>query len=264
MADKYLGSQERNRSLRDDRVIHWLEIIKRGEWKLTESCIVFDTEGRLINGQHRLTAIYLGGVTCDAAVMRNVPAETQDVMDSGLNRRTNDALAMRGEKNAFALAAGLRWEHRLRYIEARDGADEAVHYAGGSRPTTPHLIAIFDENPELWREMAKLSQGVARATNMRNGVACGVFYRLFTIDADDAANFHEKLVTGAGLEEGDPILQLRSVLAPQRRLRGEKMPDYREVAVTYKAWNLWRDGDRRGNLTWHFGGAHREAFPVPR
>jgi hypothetical protein len=263
LADKWLSSQERNRAPREDRVAFWLDIIQRGEWRITNDCITFDPEGRLTNGQHRLAAIHLSGVTCEAGVMRNLPAEAQDIMDSGLVRRTNDALEMRGEKNAFVLAGGLRWEHRLRYIAANPESD-AVHYSQGQRPSTPQLLEVFDEDPEMWREMASIGQGLNRIVGMRSSLGACAMHRFWRLSADDAAGFHEGLTTGVNLQEGDPILQLRSALTQSKRRRGERMPDYREMALVCKAWNLWRVGDRRGVLTWHFGGVNREPFPIPR
>lgn len=56
MADKYLSTMTRNRKLRDSAVVRFCHIIERGEWRLTTDAIGFDSNGHLINGQHRLTA----------------------------------------------------------------------------------------------------------------------------------------------------------------------------------------------------------------
>jgi len=267
MADKYLGTQERNRHLNEGRVAFWVDVIQRGEWKITNDCVAFDVAGNLINGQHRLAAIHLSGQTCPIGVMRNLPDETQDVMDSGLIRRTQDALAMRHERNAFNLAAGLRWEFRLRYIEENDRDSGAVHYAKpGDRPSTIQLLAVFEEDPEMWREMTSLGVGTARLFGSRSGIMIAALRRFWLASTTDAEGFHERLTTGANLKEGDPILQLRDVLSPQRKRQGrfERMADYRELAYICKAWNMWRDGDQRQRLTWHFGGTSREEFPIPR
>jgi hypothetical protein len=172
---------------------------------------------------------------------------------------------MRDEKNAFTLAGGLRWEHRLRYIEGLDKDADNVHYSSSvDRATTLELLAIFDEGPQLWRDMAAIGQSLNRQAGLRTGLACAVLHRFWLLSPEDGGAFVEALITGANLGPKHPILQLRNVLNPQRRNRTERMPDYREMALVIKAWNLWREGDERGNLTWHFGGSHREAFPIPR
>jgi hypothetical protein len=270
LADKWLSAQVRNRDLREERVEHLCHVIERGEWELTNDAIAFDAEGQLLNGQHRLTAIVVMQETLPLVVLRNLPPKVQDVMDTGLQRKTADALRMRGEKNTFALAAGLRWEHRLRWLveEAEDRGTDAVHHRQ-DRASTVQLLRIFDEDPDGFREFTSDSQQFGRNVGMRNGLGIAIRRRLYALSAEDYADFAEKLLTGAHMAKNDPILQLRNVLINQSSSRGRRgassrMPDYREAAVIIKAWNLYREGDTRSNLVWHFGGAHREAFPVPR
>jgi hypothetical protein len=270
MADKWLGTQTRNRTLREDRVRFWVEVIRRGEWKLTNDCIAFDTDGALTNGQHRLYAIHVSGETLPLGVMRNLEPEAQDIMDSGLQRKTRDALALRDEKNSTNLAAGLAWEHRLRFINARQHelGEPVAHYGFGSnRPSTPTLLHIFDEDTELWREMVKVGAGLNRLVGIRVSLATAGMRRFWNIDANDAEAFHEKLASGSNLDQDDPILQLRNLLAGGARpsRHRERMPDYREMALLIKAWNLWREGNRVGVLVWRYGGAnHGEMFPMPK
>jgi hypothetical protein len=263
MADKWLGTQERNRDLVDSRVRWLLEIIERGEWELMNDAISFDAEGHLLNGQHRLTAIVVSEQTLPLVVLRGLPPKVQDVMDTGLVRRTADALKMRGEVNVFVVAAALRWEHRLRRMD--EDPTDVMSYGthGANRPTTPQLLAIFDEDPETWREMVRIAAAMSKHVRVRPGVGTAVFRRLFILDPDDAAAFHEALITGVNLEADHPVLQLRGLLMPTRT-RGGRMPDFKEAGLICKAWNLWRDGDRKGHLVWHYGGTQREPFPVPR
>jgi hypothetical protein len=263
LADKWLGTQERNRDIVNTRVRWLVSILEAGEWELTNDAISFDTEGRLLNGQHRLTAIVVAEQSAPVVVLRGLQPQVQDIMDTGLVRRTADALKMRGEVQVFAVAAALRWEHRLVHLEEDPTDQMSFGTHGENRPTTPHLLSIFDEDAERWREMVRVATAMSKHVRVRPGVTAAVFRRFFALDEDDAAAFHEALVTGANLEPNHPVLQLRNLLQPTRA-RGGRMPDFREAGLMCKAWNLWRDGDRKGSLVWHYGGTQREPFPIPR
>ena len=68
------------------------------------------------------------------------------------------------------------------------------------------------------------------------------------------------LASGAGLEEGSPILALR------RRLESTDgwMKDRPAVTAAWfiKAWNAWRAGREMQVLRWKVGGANPEPFPA--
>jgi hypothetical protein len=68
--------------------------------------ITFDVGGRLINGQHRLSAVCKAGGPAEFVVLRGVPASARDVMDMGRKRSVADALALdHGIKDGLAVAA---------------------------------------------------------------------------------------------------------------------------------------------------------------
>ena len=261
MADKYLGTQVHNRALRDQRVEYWVAIIGAGEWRVSNDAIAFDVGGHLINGQHRLTAVVVTGVTLEFIVARNLPTENQDIMDSGLTRATADALKLRGEVNVTALAAGLRWEAKLRMIGALPDASVITNKFPVS---TPQLLGIFAEDADTWRESVRKMQVIMRQVRIRPGPGTTLYRRFGQLDADHRDAFFYALTTGENLSGNDPILQLRNLLMNSHARGFKKMVDYREVALVTKAWNMWREGEHRGQLVWHYGATSREEFPLPR
>lgn len=265
MAGSWLETQQRNRGLRDSRVL-WLRgiISRKGEWKLSDSCIVFDTKGRLINGQHRLTAIEEGTVAVPVVVLRGVPTEAQNIMDTSLQRSIGDALKQeRNQSNVNALATGLRWIAQMNYIVASEGAD--VHYSNsGMVPTTPQLLAIFDECGEEVVDIVKWSTKYRIGLKLRPGPMVPIVMMQRKLSMEDTQVFWDSLLTGADLAKDSPLLLLRNALQNDARgFGGKKMPTYRQAALICKAWNLWREGDTRQSLTWHYGGRQKDTFPIP-
>lgn len=251
----------RNRDLRDSRVVHLVEAIKRDEWKLTGDAIVFDLDGVLLNGQHRLAACALAEQSIEVLVLRNVPRESQDVMDDTLRRGLGDALRLRGEHDVFRLGAGIAWYARMVYAEITG----VPHYADNARrPSIPQLLALFDENQGL-RECLSLSAPAMRALKLRPGPNLACYYRLSLINAEEAALFYDKLKTGEDLPAGSPILALRRY-STEEMIRGRgraRNPDFRWVAVVFKAWNAWREGRPIKVISYVYSPTTRELWPEP-
>ena len=91
----------------------------------------------------------------------------------------------------------------------------------------------------------------------------GLTYWLFTnIDVEDTEAFFARLIDGQDMSKGDPIYELRKALLNSRNVRGERSTSYL-VAITIKAWNKWRDGEKIDLLSYRRGGSSPEAFPEP-
>ena len=92
IAKKYLASNITNRRLRKDRVNAIARDIKNGNWKETHQGIAFDTNGDLIDGQHRLAAIVEADVGVYIDVARGLPYEIGSVIDTGSARTCRDSI----------------------------------------------------------------------------------------------------------------------------------------------------------------------------
>lgn len=61
-----------NRKVDPGTVLYYADQMASGEWKATGQPILFDTEGRLQDGQHRLLACVVSGVTFDSYVVTEI------------------------------------------------------------------------------------------------------------------------------------------------------------------------------------------------
>ena len=85
-ARKYLTQNIGNyRKLSMSKVKQYAEDMKNGRWELNGESIVFDENGVLKNGQHRLAGIVKAGVTVETAVTRGVKSDVV-VFDTGYVR----------------------------------------------------------------------------------------------------------------------------------------------------------------------------------
>jgi hypothetical protein len=262
MAKKWLGGNVDNRKLRESRVLFLARTLQSDDWDLTGDAIVFDDQGVLINGQHRLTAIVVSEIPARLLVLRGVPAKSQEVMDQGLSRNLADQLHRRGIQNTHTIAGALNWLYQMRYIEETGN----VHYANSSleRPSLRELLSLFENNLDLADE-AKTMGKLVYYLKIRPGPTLAIKHRLYEINRKETDLFFEKWQTGENMVRNDPIFRLREWCLTDARLRSVKgrAPAYRYVAYVLKAWNLWREGMPTLRLNWTFSPTKREPWPTP-
>lgn len=96
MAQEYLKFNTENyRSLNKLRVISYSNDMKAGKWQLNGEAIKFDTEGKLIDGQHRLQAIVRANVPVKMLVIRGIQ-EGVNLYDIGSTRSMGQIAKARG------------------------------------------------------------------------------------------------------------------------------------------------------------------------
>jgi len=111
LAEQWLGGKAHNRPIHNSNVQKFERLILNGDFKLTHQGIAFDDEDRLIDGQHRLWAIFNTGKAVEMFVSRGWPTETQQFVDQGLNRTALDILNLRNpetEASKYMLAVARR------------------------------------------------------------------------------------------------------------------------------------------------------------
>ncbi|WP_198284957.1 hypothetical protein [Saccharomonospora cyanea] len=239
MAEKWLAEKNtNNRPLSSQTVTSLARAIERGEWQLTHQGIAFDEDGLLVDGQHRLAAIKKAGVPVRISVTHGVPRSAFAVMDTGRKRTGRDALSLAGESNGTHLAAALRGLHL--YLTQPDSG-----WSGGtSQVTHLQLLSLLEEHPGM---RTAITQGlqISRAIKITvTAASIGWYVTRRERPEVDQTPWREGLITGAGLQVGDPRLTLRNTmldLAAGKRHR--KSDDSREHLLYYlKAWNAWVEG----------------------
>lgn len=147
MARNWLECNTKNRKLRPSFVEKLARDIENGKCMLTHQGIAFDSEGTLIDGQHRLHAICKANIPVQMMVTRGFAPNTISMVDIGTTRKLSDIIrwqtdeAWRNAKQVQALARFLIGEMmRLTHtptisdiIEFMDEYAPAMQYAYGFR-----------------------------------------------------------------------------------------------------------------------------------
>lgn len=88
-AEKWLEMNTGNRRIRPSHVRHLAKQMEMGRWMLSPEPIVF-TPNRLLDGQHRLSAVLMSGCTIEASVALVQNEDVFRVLDQGANRNISD------------------------------------------------------------------------------------------------------------------------------------------------------------------------------
>lgn len=109
MAEEWLKmntlGEHSNRKFRATHANTFAQEMRAGQWRLTHQGIAFGTSGRLLDGQHRLTAIIESQTTQPMLVFINAPEDTFDNFDRGASRNMADVL--RKDNTLVALAQAI-------------------------------------------------------------------------------------------------------------------------------------------------------------
>jgi hypothetical protein len=256
MASKLLDKNVKNRVVSKRNHATLVRSMTNGEWELNGEAIKIDTNGFVLDGQHRLHAILESGVTIRTFIIEGLPASTQDTMDTGKSRGLADVLTIRGEASATTVASIAR---RV-FIFRRHGLRAATV---ASYPTTVKEVLRFLDDNEWIKDLPTAAQRIGRTAKMPGSLAGLLMVAFSEVDRDDANDFFDKLSTGAGLAPGDPILALRKVLLTMHESRGTNNQTH-VAALAIKAWNKYRAGETVTLLKFAPGGSTPEKFPEPK
>lgn len=248
-AKEYLTHNENNRRLRRSIVTRYAKDMTAGRWLLSGDPIVFSYDGILRQGQHRLTACVEANVAFETLVMRNADANAYKVMDTGEKRTLADILDHMGHVSSPHLAAAITLSWRWDTGQIR----------GTIQPTRQEALAWFDANPSV-KDCLNLSSRVYDF--IPRSQAAALAFRFRQVDEEASGLFFERLATGAGLADGDPLLTLRNwYLSRRKEGHNGGISRVPSLAVSVKAWNGFITSSPVRLLKWR---GYAEPFPLIR
>lgn len=198
MADEMLATMPPggNRRLRHSHAVMLAGLITGGHWQLTHAGIAFDQGGRLIDGQHRLTAITIAGIPVQIMVTYGLPSEAMDAVDLGSKRTIHDLLHLvHGVRGGASLTAVLRVLHR-----EFDGVFDL--------PTVPSSLEVYRRyKPGVdWALEALAARTAMNKPAYRAAFAIG---KMVEPKEGATAHFVEAFKNGTHMNASEPAWRLR-------------------------------------------------------
>lgn len=254
LAESWLAKNPNNRNIRKAVIDGYARDMVSGNWVLNGETVKFDPAGRLIDGQHRLSAVIASQTTVPMIVVRGVDATFMDTVDAGAKRTYADSLRLQGEENTATLAAVVR-----RAVMWDRGARTNT---GSVKPTPREMNAFIESHPSV-RTSADVASRL-RSRILLPASVLGLCHWLFSpLDPDEADWFLARLDDGDGLASNHPVAVLRQRIT-KMRLSGGRVNETEALALAIYAWNALRAGETRTKLQMPKGGLTPENFPEPR
>jgi len=248
-AIRWLEGNTRNRPVKQSHVNRLAGEIRNNRWQLSHQGIAFDTNGLLLDGQHRLWAIVEADRPVMLRVFFNEPAENKRVVDAGERRTNLDIMTMTGqvgEVTAKHLAT-------LRAMLAGRSSRPARMSAGEeSRLYTKHREAVEFAMRHLGASPIK---GIATA--LTRAIIARAYY---SASHNRLVHFCNILKSGiASSDEDCPALMLWQFLI--RVANAGQADGVRRLRYAKTEWALVAFLEER--VPKRLGSANGEMFPLP-
>lgn len=126
IAREYLNRNTSNRCVTQSMVNFYAREMQCGRWQFNGDSIRFDSNGNLIDGQHRLLAIIKSGVSLDMLVISGLDSKSFLTIDQGKKRSVGDCFSISGIRQYTLVSGIVRGKMMLeksRSISSASGGD---------------------------------------------------------------------------------------------------------------------------------------------
>lgn len=241
IAKAWLDKNTNNRSLRKITVEKYAHDIATGGWQLTFDPIRFDTNGTLLDGQHRLAACVLADKPFQALVVYGMPEESISAIDIGRARSTADVLRLNGQANPNTVAAMAKWIWTIKH-DYNDPSKASVL-------SVAQTMEIVDRHPKMPLFASNYTAYSKRCPSPALLVTVGYIAHNILREEDRALAFLQVFRSGVPDYRDCPAHKLREfVIASHGQRSALSTREYKDS--TLHVWNLFRQKKSMKALRW--------------
>ena len=244
MAEEALSKNTTNRNIRDNDVAKYAREMQTELWGVPEAKrgfrgsvmpLVFDWDGNLLDGQHRLTAQVRTKTTQYWYVARNQPPSVQRQLDQNITRSAADILKFAGYSNPAVLQGVCRWSWLL---------ESGLANSGHAKVANEEILDMVSRHPDLTHAAQMGPYGVSGLLYKLLGptpMGAALWWIAQFNDWNEADLFAERFRHMNREQDGSAILALMNRFDSARK-KDEYLPTRIQIAMVVRAWNL--DCDR--------------------
>ena len=250
LAAKLLSTQGQNRRISKRSIGRMADDMLAGNWAENGESIKIGSDGRLIDGQHRLAACVRANCGFPTLLVEGLSHSVAESIDQGQRRSSAHILQLlkppATNATNCAAVASLLWQIE-KMGQPNYGSNSAF-------PSRKQVIDTFTDNRAEIEAAIKAFTAVKLATGpIALSVSQGawLYLALHRLNASKCVEFFDLLKSGEDRKIRVLLtrLHLRARYSARNRMAG--------LAMTIKCWNAWVTGEPFGVAK--FGG--REGFP---
>lgn len=235
IAEAYLLTNTMNRPPRNSHVAKLAADMVSGNYQINGSTIVFNGDGTLLDGQHRLMAIVEAGVPVDMIVVRGVSKVAMKTIDANISRKAHDVAQMMGFTSASNLVGTVRLLMALKTGRVADG----------KMATTSQIMEFLRLHPHLQDSVTAVSrlQKIAPVTSL-----AALHYMAFYVGGytEEAARALKVVETGIPSYPNDAIHAFRErYMRDKKEFQGGLEQRLRAFWTIALSWNDFLEQEPR-------------------
>ena len=246
MAAMFLKNQRKNRNTKQTNLQKIKKDLQEGRWRFNGDPLRFNEEGKLGDGAHRCTEIVATGIGVWCLIIKNIPDEAFDTMDTGSVRSPGDVFGFHDIPNAVKIASLVRAYNSLKSgsitILQGVGAD---HNSSATNLSSLALLDIYNEDVDGFNNAHIIAASCYRKVRLmsESGIGSMAYYLIKDKhhSQEQVEDFFSQLFTlkNASL---NVIRLLYDKLAPCAYNRKLKLDGRFRRAIIIKTWNCYIQG----------------------
>jgi hypothetical protein len=251
MLERNADDEWRNRPQSERGQARYVKAMKRG-WKLTGEPIIFSKSGRLLNGQHRLTACTQAQANFDCLVVFGIDDDAFKFMDVGITRTAAHIFAIEDIPNYAQVAAVCRLLYGYFTKSNWDGRAPEVE--------NDQLLAFYDHHKDV-QDSLTVARHLYQAKLLPIRWGGFVHYVSAQKSRSDADLFWDQVASGVGFSGKNSAAYLIRKRLFENAAEAKKVDQVYLGAFSVMAWNSFRRPDGRKIFRWRGDQNPHEAFP---
>ena len=255
LAQKWLKENVRNRKISDSKVRTYANDMISGRWKeRTGELIKFSTNGKLLDGQHRLLAIVKSQKTIEFDVAYGISESVFDVLDTGKIRSTGDVFSIEGVINGSIIATSI---NRFLLLKKGNSSFEGNRH---TMITNTLVLEEYKSREDFWQDAVSWSIKNAKAFgNVIPATGIAGFYALFyEINPEIARDFFNQVCIGTNVTNNSIVVLRNSLI--RNKVASKKLKTRDINAYIIKTWNAFRTNLNYKVIKFD---SENESFPKP-
>lgn len=236
MAKDWLEGQAKNRKWKRDVVERYKSEMVQGNWQINGQPIIFDGQGRMIDGQHRLMAVAEAGQPIKMLVVRGIREDAIKTIDTGKKRSMGDIFQMQGVYNSKLISrtAKLLYIWNLKHEELIKRGSFGKEISN----IPPQQIYNYYLNNSIWIDHAcsEFRKNSEVITGTGGAVLAFVFAVLEKIDLERCYIFITSFVNGNIKPEWSYMVKVRDALIT--RNRKIRFTEGERISILFGLWNV--------------------------
>ena len=232
-----------NRRVSKSNTDQLLQDVRGGKWNSNSGEVIkFDTDGNLLDGQHRLKTIILSETTLETHVVLNASSTGFVTLDTGKKRSFSDVLVIEGFTT---------YVKDFAVIIKRSEAMFSGRYSSKVPPTNSQMLIVAKDQRVDIEYVCQKAASLVKECEVMKRSEYGIFLRVFKrVNLDDALEFFRLFVEGYGADTNHPTYRLRNVLIKDAKALSKNLSPMERYALIILAWNAYFDNQNMTKLRW--------------